>query len=285
MINFPIVDAHLHVWEPSRSNVRYTWLENVPKLNRDFTLADYNQAYGPVKIESMVFIQCDADYEDYQKEADWAEEQASIDPRIRGIVPTAPLEQGDGAKPILERMTVNPRIKGIRRLIQSEDDIEFCLRPDFVRGVQLLPSFNLSFDICIFHPQTANAIKMVAQCPEVRFILDHVGKPDIKNQVFDPWKDQMKTLAGFENVICKMSGLVNEAEWENWKPADLKPYIEHVIECFGFDRIIYGGDWPVCLLSSPVRRWFDTLSDALSGCSEDELKKLFRDNATTFYRL
>jgi L-fuconolactonase len=285
MINFPIVDTHLHIWEPGKKRIAYSWLENVPKLNADFTLAGYNEAWKGMEIESMVFIQCDADQEYYQEEADWVEEQAVMDPRIRGIVPTAPLEKADGVKSILEHMTANPRVKGIRRLIQFEEDINFCLRPDFVRGVQLLPGYNLSFDICISHIHMANTIKMVAQCPEVRFILDHIGKPDIKNQLLDPWKDELKTLAGFENVHCKMSGLVNEAAWENWKPADLKPYIGHVIECFGWDRVIFGGDWPVCLLSSPVRRWFDTLSDALSGCSDDELKKLFHDNAIAFYRL
>ena len=285
MIKFPIIDTHLHIWEPGAKRISYAWLENVPKLNRDHTLQDYDEAWKGVEIEFMVFLQCDADREYDQDEADWAEEQAVMDPRIRGIVPTAPLEKGEDVHTILEKITANPRVKGIRRLIQFEEDIEFCLRPDFVKGVQLLSDYNLSFDICISHIQMANVIKMVAQCPEVPFILDHIGKPDIKNQLLDPWKDELKTLAGFGNVSCKMSGLVNEADWDNWTPDNLRPYIDHVIECFGWDRVIFGGDWPVCQLASPVRRWFDTLVNTLSGCSTDELRKLFHDNAISFYRL
>ena len=154
-----------------------------------------------------------------------------------------------------------------------------------MRGVQLLPRFGLSFDICINHLQLANTIKMVRQCPDVMFMLDHIGKPDIKGGLLDPWKQELKTLAAMPNTFCKMSGLVNEADWENWQPRDLKPYIDHVLTCFGFDRVAFGGDWPVCLLASPYRRWIETLWDALSGCSEDELGKLFAGNAERFYRV
>ena len=176
-------------------------------------------------------------------------------------------------------------MRGIRRIIQFEDDIEFCLRPDFIRGVHLLPRHGLTFDICINHVQMANTIRMVERCPDVTFILDHIGKPDIKNQVFDPWKDEIRTLSEFPNVWCKMSGLVCEADTEHWTRDHLRPYIDHVLDCFGFDRTMFGGDWPVVLLASELTRWIETLEWAVSGCSEEELRKLFRDNAIELYRL
>ena len=131
----------------------------------------------------------------------------------------------------------------------------------------------------------ANTIKMVAQCPDVQFILDHIGKPDIKHGLLDPWRAEIKTLSELPNVWCKMSGLVTEADHANWTKEQLKPYVDHVLECFGFDRVMYGGDWPVAYQATEYPRWVETLAWAVEGCSGDELKKLFRDNAIAFYRL
>ena len=157
----------------------------------------------------------------------------------------------------MEKLAEDTLVKGIRRLIQGEN-VDFCIQPNFINGVKTLARYGLSFDICIFHPQLANAIRLVEQCPNIQFILDHIGKPDIKNQLFEPWKQEIKTLADFPNVYCKISGLVTEADHENWTAADLQPYIEHVIECFGFDRVIYGSDWPVSTLASDYPRWVQT---------------------------
>ena len=182
-------------------------------------------------------------------------------------------------------MAANPLIKGIRRIIQFEADPEFCLQPDFIKGVQALPDYGLSFDICISHSQMANNIKLVQQCPRVAFILDHIGKPDIQHHLLDPWKAEIKQLAQFPNVCCKVSGLVTEADHRRWKREDLKPYLDHVLECFGFGRIMYGGDWPVAYQATEYPRWVETLEWAVSGCSDSELKQLFHDNAVAFYRL
>ena len=148
-----------------------------------------------------------------------------------------------------------------------------------------LPDFGLSFDICISHIHLENTIKLVRQCPKVRFILDHIGKPDIKNHVIDPWREHLRTLASMENVWCKMSGLVVEADWERWTEADLRPYIDFVLECFGFDRVMFGGDWPVVLRASRWEQWVTALAKAMQGASPEERRKLFHDNAISFYRL
>jgi L-fuconolactonase len=236
-------------------------------------------------VDKMVFVQAEADFEQYKEETDWVASLAVQDTRLSGIVSWAPLEKGDGVQEELASLVGNPLIKGIRRIIQFEQDPEFCLRPDFIQGVQLLPRFGLSFDICINHVQMENTIRFVRQCPEVRFILDHIGKPDIKNHLLEPWKEQLKTLSQLPNVWCKISGLVTEADHENWTQEDLKPYIDHVLECFTFDRVMYGGDWPVAYQATDYPRWVETLDWAVRGCSEEELKKLFRENAVAFYRL
>ena len=149
MLDFPLVDTHLHVWQPQL--LRYPWLDDIPLLNKPCLLEDYDQACGPVAVEKMVFLQAEVDFDLFMEEADWVDSLADQDSRLQGIVPWAPLELGDAARPALEKLSANPRVKGIRRIIQFEPDIGFCLRPDFVAGVQLLPRLDLSFDICIVH--------------------------------------------------------------------------------------------------------------------------------------
>ena len=283
MPSFPIVDTHLHIWDLGR--IRYPWLASAPKLNRSHLIGEYRKACGPVQVAKMVFLQCECDQAQFQEEADWVTEVARTDPRIRGIVPWAPLEKGDRVEEDLARLASNPLIKGIRRIIQFEPDPAFCLQPGFIRGVQLLPRHSLSFDICINHTQFANALKLVRQCPEVKFILDHIGKPDIKGKVLDPWRANLRELASHPNVCCKLSGLANEADMEKWTPADLRPYIDHVMDCFGFERTIFGGDWPVATLATDYPRWVQTVDDALRGSSPDELRRLYVRNAEAFYRV
>jgi L-fuconolactonase len=283
MPQFPIVDTHLHIWD--LGCLRYPWLDGVPLLNRHHLIEDYRRACGPVAVAKMVFLQCECDFAQFQQEADWVTEVARVDPRIRGIVPWAPLEKGEAARDALARLAANPLVKGIRRIIQFEADQEFCLKPDFVRGVQSLPAYGLSFDLCINHRQLANTIKLVRQCPKVRFILDHIAKPDIKAGLLEPWRAELRELSRMENVWCKVSGLVTEADHGQWKPADLQPYIDHVVECFGFDRVMFGGDWPVSTQATDYPRWVATLDDALRGCTPDELHRLYVRNAESFYRV
>lgn len=278
-----IVDSHLHVWDLDR--LRYPWLDEFPKLNRTYLMEDYNKSTKSLNIEKIVFVQCEAKQDQYQQEADWVSEIAKKDKRIQCIVPWAPLEKGEYAEKALERLTADPLVKGIRRIIEYEDDPEFCLRSEFIRGVQLLEDFNLSFDITISHDQFKNTIKFVRECPNVKFILDHLGKPDIKGQLLDPWKADIKRMSEFPNVHCKVSHMTTKADLENWKEDDLRPFLDHIIECFGFDRLIFGGDWPPVELASSYEKWVETLLSLVSEASVDEKEKLFSKNAEAFYRL
>lgn len=283
MPSFPIVDTHLHIWDLSR--LSYPWLAGVPMLNKNHLIGDYRRACGSVQVAKMIFLQCECAPAQFQAEADWVTEVAQADPRIRGIVPWAPLEKGIAAEAQIAHLAANPLIKGIRRIIQFEADPEFCLRPDFVLGVQLLPEYELSFDICINHTQLANTIRLVRQCPGVKFVLDHIAKPDIKAGRLDPWRAELRELAQLPNVSCKLSGLVTEADHAAWTPAQLQPYIDHVIACFGWDRVMFGGDWPVSTQASDYPRWVDTLDAALKGATPEQLRKVYVTNAEKFYRI
>jgi L-fuconolactonase len=283
MINFPIIDTHLHLCD--YRGIRYPWIEDIPALQRPFLLPDYNQACGAVAVEKMVFVQYECDPVQVKDEITFVLQKAQEDPRLSGIVAWAPLEKGNAVQSELEELKENALIKGLRRIIQSEEDPEFCLQPDFIKGVQLLAGFNWSFDICISHIQMANTVKFVKQCPNVRFILDHIGKPDIKNHLFEPWATEIRKLAEFENVTCKISGMITEADHDSWVKENLKPYIDHVITCFGIDRVMFGSDWPVVTLAGKLQDWLNSLEWALSGFSEDEVKKLFHENAMRIYRI
>lgn len=283
MPSFPIVDTHVHLWDIG--HLRYPWLASVPTLNKNHLVDDYRRATGPVEVAKMVFVQCECDPAQFQQEVAWVTEISRIEPRIRGIVAWAPLERGGPSDAELARLAENPLVRGVRRIIQFEPDIEFCLQPAFVQGVQLLAAHGLSFDLCINHLQLANTIRLVRQCPKVKFVLDHIGKPEIKTGMLDPWRAGLRELAGMQNVWCKLSGLATEADHAKWSSADLRPYIDHVVESFGFDRVMFGGDWPVSTQATDFPRWVSTVDEALSRCSPDELRKVYVRNAEMFYRV
>ena len=283
MPNFPIIDTHIHLWDPNK--LEYSWLADAPILNKVYALDEYSKASEGIPVEKIVFVQCECNPAQSEDEAAWVTHLAEKDDRIQGIVAQAPLEMGEGAKDILERYSKNKLIKGVRRLIQSEADLEFCIQPNFVKGVQLLSEYNFSFDICIVHNQLENTIKLVEQCPDTQFILDHIGKPDIKAQLLEPWKTQIKELSQFSNVSCKLSGLVTEADMDNWTKEDLKPYIDHILNCFGTDKIMFGGDWPVSIQATTYKKWVETVDWALRDLSEEDQKKIYYQNAKGFYGL
>lgn len=284
MVDIPIVDSHLHLWDPVR--FRMSWLDGNSLLNRPYGPVDYREHTQGIDVEAMVYLQVEVAPPYGLLEAHWIAAGAREDPRIQGIVAYAPLEYGEQARAYLDALVaVSPLVKGIRRLIQGEPDPEFCSQPRFIRGVQLLSEYGLSFDICIKHHQLPGAIDLVRRCPQTSFILDHIGKPDIKNRVLDPWREQIRELAAVPNVICKVSGMVTEADHQRWTAADLAPYLDHVLETFGEDRVAYGGDWPVVLMASRYRRWVETLDAHTAGLSPAAKRKLWADNARRFYRL
>ncbi len=281
-MNFSLIDSHVHFWDPN--HLHYEWLSEVPAINKSCLPADLAAQAAQLNLEKIVFVQADCLPEQGLAEAEWVSVLAQTEPRIQGIVAFAPLEQGTAVREYLQALTAYPLVKGVRRLIQSEGP-GFSLQPDFVRGVQLLPEFGYSFDICIKHHQLGDILKLVEQCPEVSFVLDHTGKPDIKAGLLDPWREQIEQLAAFANVQCKLSGLATEADPEDWTRKQLKPYIDHVLASFGIDRVMYGGDWPVSLLATTYQAWVETLAWATAHLTAMEKRRLFFENAQTFYRL
>ena len=282
MPDFPIVDAHVHLYDSTV--VRYGWMRGKTALQGPHGLAELDAARGRVEVEGLVWIEVGADPGQHQGEARWVADLAAREPRVRGMVAHAPLERGAAAAADLEQLLEHRPLKGIRRLLQDEADDAFCLRPAFVEGVRLLARHDLSFDLCVYHRQLAGALELARRCPEVRFVLDHVGKPGIQGGLMEPWRSQIGELAALPNVWCKVSGLITEAGCA-WTRERLRPYLDHVLEAFGFERIMFGSDWPVSEQTHRYEAWVEIVERAFAGVSEAERRRLFRDNAIAFYRL
>jgi L-fuconolactonase len=281
-LDFPIVDTHVHLWDIAR--LSYPWLAGLPAINRTLLLSDYDAACRPYTIGRVVFVQCEADPSQYRQETEWVSRLASEDPRIGAIVSWAPVSKGEAARLELEYLAGNPLVKAVREIIQFQADAAWCLRPEMVRGVQMLAEFDLRFELCLKGAeQMASAIELVRRCPQVRFVLDHIGKPMIAKGETQPWASQLRQLAAMDNAWCKLSGLVVEADHERWTADDLRPYLDHVVACFGTDRVMWGGDWPVVLLAAQLSQWVETADLWSAKFSPSRRRKLFRENAIECY--
>ena len=289
MPDFPIIDTHLHIWDMDR--LTYSAFDGHPLFGKSHHIEDYQRACGDLEIEAMVFVECYADFTDtggqYIDEIEFVEESAKRDPRIKGIVPMAPLEWGLRVEPMLEEMQAkHPTVKGIRRIMEFDGDPRaLTLSPAFIEGVNLLHKFGWHFEINVNFTQMDIIREFVRHIPDVPMILDHCGKPGIKEGAIDQYRDDIRELAQNPNIWIKLSDLPPYADPENWTDDDLKPFIDATIETFGFDRTIYAGDWPICLQATSLTRWVATLDKAFAGASETELRKFYRDNANNFYRL
>jgi L-fuconolactonase len=283
MLDFGIIDSHIHLLDQKRFS--YGWAAGAPALKRDWGIGDLVRSAKPYEIEGIVFVEVDVDMPQYLDEADWVDDIARTDKLLKGSVVCLPLEQGAALEGEIARVAKLKATRGVRRLIQNQTDPDYVQRPGFLEALKLLPKYGLSFDICIFHRQLANTIEMVRRCPEVSFVLDHIAKPGVKDGLVEPWRTELAELAKAPNVVCKLSGVTTEAAHDAWTPAQLRPYIDHVVACFGPDRILYGGDWPVSELAGDYLQWLTTLETATSHFSPQERRKLFRDNAIRVYRL
>jgi predicted TIM-barrel fold metal-dependent hydrolase len=262
----------------------YTWCKDYPALNRSFRMQDYLQATKGLSLEQSVHIEADVDEPYILDESRQIFKLAEAkDNPLTGMVASGRPER-EGFREYLEKIVGHPALKGIRRILHTQPD-SLSQGKTFVENVRALSSYNLSFDLCVLARQLPLAIQLVQQCPNVSFILDHCGVPRVKEKALDPWRTHIREISGVPNVVCKISGLVAYADPLNWTAEDLRPFVEHTIECFGWDRVMFGSDWPVCTLSAPLTKWVETLSMLTQEASQEQRNKLFRENARRIYKL
>jgi predicted TIM-barrel fold metal-dependent hydrolase len=272
-----IIDTHLHLIYQDR--LRYPWLADVPKLNRDFPLSEYLTEADHLGIERALHMEVDVAAEDQEAETAFV---AGIGPPVIAAIASCRPENADFPAS-LERIAATPFVRGLRRILHTSPD-ELGQAPLFAENLRRLAQHRLTFDLCVLARQLPIAIALVRACPDVRFILDHCGVPDVAAQAVDPWRDDITRLAALPNVACKISGIVAYAA-ADWTTADLRPYVEHCIEAFGWDRVVWGSDWPVCTLTADLTRWVRATHELTAGCSDDERERLLSLNAQRIYRL
>ena len=276
-----IIDTHQHLWDLDL--FKYSWLDDVPSLRRSFHMTDYLNAGEGLEIEKSVHLEADVDEAYMLGETRHILALAEQDNPLEGVVARGRPEKTHFAD-YLDQIAGHPKLKGIRRVLHTQPD-EVGQSSLFVDNVRVLAAYGLSFDICVLARQLPIAIRLIRDCPKVQFVLDHCGNPLVKEQVFDPWRQHIQEASKLPNVVCKVSGILANANLEKWTPEDFRPYVEHVIECFGWDRVMFGSDWPVCTLAAPLRKWVETLTLLTSNAGEENQQKLFYKNAARVYRL
>jgi L-fuconolactonase len=274
-----VVDAHVHFWDPAK--FQYDWLSDIPALQHPHLPADYTAESAGLGVAQMVFVECNCLPSENVREAMWVEQ---LDERVAGIVAFADLTDTVGLGQTLDQLQRLSRVRGIRHNIQGQAQ-GFCLQPAFVDGVREVGRRGLTFDVCVTHDQLDDVVQLVRRCPDTRLVLDHCGKPAIRSVVREPWQTRIAELAGHENVWCKISGLLTEADPNYWREEELLPYAQHVVSCFGTERVLYGSDWPVLKLAGRYVDWLGFTRTFTASWSAAERQLFYHVNATHFYGL
>ena len=274
----PQIDAHHHLWR--YNPVEFGWItEPMASLRRDFLVSDLADALRSSAVTAAVAVQARESIE----ETDWLLECAGSTDIIAGVVGWAPLASSQIGS-ILDRYVDAVKLVGFREVAQGQPEGYFD-RSGLNRGVAQLAERDLAYDVLIYENQLPEAIRFVDRHPKQRFVLDHAAKPRIAAGEMEPWATNLRELARRENISCKVSGLVTEADWKNWNEATLRPYLDTCVEAFGTDRLLAGSDWPVCLVASTHSRWWNLLRDYFSSFSSSEQRQIFWDNAIRSYKL
>jgi L-fuconolactonase len=272
------IDAHHHLWRYTPNE--YGWIDDaMHALQRDFLPEDLAAEMRTPGVDGAITVQA----RQMLEETRWLLGLAAGSSTIRGIVGWAPIAE-EGFAAAMEEFSEAPKLKGLRHIVQAEPD-NYLLREDFNRGISALRGSGLVYDVLVYERQLPQAIEFVGRHPEQAFVLDHIAKPRIREGVLEPWASRIRELAKRENVSCKVSGMVTEADWDGWTVETLRPYLDVVVEAFGPKRLMAGSDWPVCLVACGYAQWFGVLEEYFAGFSEAEREAVFGGTAARVYRL
>lgn len=274
-----MIDAHHHFWKYSPEE--FGWIDNsMPVLKRDFLPEELEQEMQGTGVTGTVVVQARQSLE----ETRWLLDLADRYSFIKGVVGWFDL-CSEALDLQLNQFASFSKLVGVRHVIQDEADDRFMLRPDFRAGISCLEVHDLAYDLLLYPRHLKHALKLARLFPRQRFVLDHLGKPPIRTGILEPWKNDLVELAGCPNVWCKLSGMVTEADWQNWSYGDLLPYMETVLEVFGPGRIMVGSDWPVCSLAGSYRDVMKIVSEFTAPLNRTEQKNMWINNAVECYQL
>ena len=272
------IDAHQHFWK--YDPIRGGWIdESMIAIRQDFLPTDLAPILHQNGISGCIAVQAEQSEEETQFLLGLADKNSFI----KGVVGWVDL-LSDNVDQRLASLSKDKKLKGIRHIVQGEPE-GFMLREDFQHGISKLEKYNLTYDILVYPNQLVEAVKLVDRFPNQPFVLDHIAKPNIKEDAISSWGVDLKRLADFPNTHCKISGMVTEADWKNWQQDDIRPYLEVVFDSFGVDRIMFGSDWPVCLLAGKYSKVLGVVKNYIEEFSENEKTKIMGGNALRVYNL
>ena len=273
------IDSHQHFWKYEA--VKHSWIDDeMSVIRRDFLPSDLSKVYKENGIDGCVAVQADQTLE----ETDFLIDLAAENSFIKGIVGWVDL-RAENIEEVLEKYSKQNIVKGFRHVVQGEADHNFLLRPNFLRGISALEKYNFTYDILVFPHQLGAVLEFVKSFPNQKFVIDHIAKPYIKDGFFEGWASQMKEIGKHKNVHCKVSGMITEADYNTWTEVQLNPYLEVVFNAFGTERIMFGSDWPVCLVAGNYNEVKNIVTNYISRFSEAEQKSVMGENAIQFYNL
>ena len=277
-----IVDAHQHFWDPTAAD--YPWLtDELAEIRRAFGPGDLDPLLRSTGVDATILVQTRSSHDETVDFLAVAERT----PWIRGVVGWVDLTD-PAIDDVLARLRERPggdRLVGIRHQAHDEPDPEWLVRDDVVRGIDAVGRAGLAYDLLVRPRELPAALALARRLPEVRFVIDHVAKPSIATGAMEPWASRIAKFGELEHVACKVSGMVTEADWERWTNADLQPYVDHVLDVFGPERLLFGSDWPVCLLAATYEQVVDAARNALAGLTNEERAAVFGATAARIYRL
>ncbi|MCW3094378.1 MAG: amidohydrolase family protein [Ferruginibacter sp.] len=273
------IDAHQHFWK--FDPVRDSWInEAMAVIQRDFLPNDLQPILQQNNFDGCVVVQSDQS----EKENEFQLSNAAHFDFIKGVVGWVDL-QHEAVEDSLAYYSGFSKMKGFRHILQGESDRALMLKPAFMNGISRLQKFDYTYDILIFPDQLKYAAELVAAFPNQKFVIDHIAKPGIKEHVIEDWKKDINVFAGHENVYCKISGMVTEADWKHWKTEDFTPYLDTIVKTFGTSRIMFGSDWPVCMVAASYQQMLGIVTDYFSSFTQSEQENFFGSNAFKFYNL
>ncbi|MGY3212049.1 amidohydrolase family protein [Mucilaginibacter sp. HD30] len=273
------IDSHQHFWK--YDPIRDSWInDEMAVIQRDFFPEDLEPVLKNNAINGCVIVQSDQS----EEENHFQLQNAAGYNFIKGVVGWVDLSSAN-VEQRLEYYSQFEKLKGFRHVLQGEPQRDFMLRPEFLNGISLLEKYGFTYDILVFPDQLKFVSEMVAKFPKQKFVLDHIGKPYIKDKIISDWDVDIAALGKFDNVFCKISGMVTENNWHTWTPEDFDPYMDVVVEAFGTDKIMFGSDWPVCKVAATYEEVYGIVKNYFSGYSESEKAKVFGENAIKFYSL
>jgi len=273
------IDSHQHFWRYSPDE--YGWIDDsMAALRRDFLPGVLKLELESGGFQGSVAVQARQSLE----ETRWLLELAQRSSSILGVVGWVDLRSPE-VRSQLKGFAGNPKLVGVRHIVQAEPDDRFLVQPEFLRGISVLEEFDLAYDILIYARHLPVAAEFVARFPRQRFVLDHLAKPPIKSGAIDSWAQGIRRMAAFPNVFCKLSGLVTEADWQRWEPEQIEPYLDVAFESFGPDRLMIGSDWPVCLVAASYARAIQVVESYVLRSNPEWGDGVLGGNARRFYRL